>query len=59
MTSILEKDGGNIGAGVKVTHDIKPNIQIHGQGHINRDQSFKGKGGNTSGGGEIGFTIKY
>ena len=59
ITGSGNKNGGNFGAGVKVTHDVKPNVQIYGQGDINRNQSFKGKGGQTTGSGQIGLVIKY
>jgi len=53
------KDGGNFGAGVRITREIKPNKEVYVQGDINRNQSFKGNGGQTSGGIQIGGAIKF
>lgn len=49
----------HVGTSVQVIKPITPNVDIIGKGHIDRVQTFDGRGGQTSGGGSIGFGIKF
>jgi len=51
--------GGHIGTSVQVIKPITPTVDIIGKGHIDRIQTFDGRGGQTSSGGSIGFGIKW
>lgn len=53
------KSGCHVGTSAQITQPITPNTNIVIKGHIDRVQTFDGRGGQTSGGGSIGFVIKY